>query len=77
MNLLDEELGQSVLLVGGSFTNISLGRGIDQVADSETLNSLVLGDASTTVVASEISNVTAVVLRSTVVSTLDRHLSRN
>ena len=76
MDLLTEELWKSVLLICRGFANISLRRGIDNVTNSESLNCFVLSDASPTVIASDILDMAATVLRSTVVSAFNGHLSR-
>ena len=73
MDLLDEQLGESILLVSRGLTDVSLRRSINHVADSETLDSLVLGNASTAVVASHVLNVAAAVLGSSVITALHRH----
>lgn len=77
VDLLNEELGEGVLLISRGLANISLGRSIDDVADSETLDSLILTNASAAVVASDVLNMAAAVLRSSVISALDRHSNRN
>lgn len=73
MDLLDEQLGEGVRLVSGGLTDVSLRRGINNVADSESLDSLVLADASTAVVASHVLDVAAAVLGSSVITALHRH----
>lgn len=77
MNLLPEKLGKGVLLISGGFADISLRGSIDDVTNSETLNSLVFPDTSTAVVASHGLDVTTAVLGSTVISAFDGHSIRN
>ena len=77
MDLLDEQLGEGVRLVCGGFADVSLRRRIDDVTDSESLDGLILTDASSAVSASHVLDVTATVLRSTVVSAFDGHSNRN
>lgn len=72
-DLLNEQLGESVLLVGGSFTDVSLGRSVHEVADSESLDSLVLSNASATVSTSDGLDMAATMLGSSVISSLHRH----
>lgn len=52
VNHLDVELGQSVLLVHGSLGQITDSSGLNNVADSESLDGLVLGDGTRAVGAS-------------------------
>ena len=73
VDLLDEELWKSVLVVCRGFTNISLRRSIDNVADSETLDSLILGDTATAVSTAYGLDMTATVLGSSVISALNGH----
>jgi hypothetical protein len=70
---LNEELWQSVLVVGWGFADISLRRGIYNVSDSESLHSLILSDTSTAVTTTDGLDVTATVLRSSVISALNGH----
>ena len=44
---LDEELREHVLLVEGRVADITLGRSVDDVADGEALDRLVLSSART------------------------------
>jgi len=61
------------LLVSEEESDISLGRGIDHITDCVSLDSLVLGDLSSTVSAIDGTGVSSVALASAVVSSLDRH----
>lgn len=72
-DLLDEELGKSVLVVSGGFTNVSLGRGIDEVSDSESLHGFILTNTSAAVAASDVLDMTATMLGSSVISSLHDH----
>ena len=76
-DLLDEELWESILIISGGLANISLRRSIDNISNSETLDSFVLANASTAVSASDILHVTTAMLGSTVVSTFYGHIDRN
>jgi len=73
VDLLDEELWKSVLVICRGFADISLRRSIDNVSDSETLNSLILGDATTTVATADGLDMTATVLGSSVISAFYGH----
>ena len=73
VDLLNEELWKSVLIVGRSFTNISLRRSINDVSDSESLDCLILGDTSTAVSTANGLDVSTSVLGSSVVSAFNGH----
>eukprot|EP00700_Malawimonas_jakobiformis_P000641 EC719112.1.p1 GENE.EC719112.1~~EC719112.1.p1 ORF type:complete len:72 (-),score=6.01 EC719112.1:7-222(-) len=59
---LHVHLRQSVLLVGGCITQISVSCSLDNVADNKALNSLVLGGHATAVAAADRLAVAATVL---------------
>lgn len=59
---LDVELGQSVFLVNGSLGQVTNGSSLNNVADSESLDGLVLRDGSGAVGASHKSDVASTVL---------------
>lgn len=62
-------------LKGRVLLEIVEGRGVNDVADSESLDGLVLGDAATAVEAADSSSVTTALLGTTSVSSLESHLS--
>ena len=72
---LDVELGDDVGLEGSVFLKVLLGGSIDDVADGEALNSLVLGAETSAVHADDGFNVPAVVFVAAVVSSLDWHVA--
>ena len=67
------ELGKGVLLVDGSLLHIPDSGGLNDVGHLDTLDSLVLGDASGTVGAPEEPNVTTTLLSSAGTSSLFGH----
>ena len=69
----DVDLGQGVALVNAGVLEVRPGRHVHNVANIQPLDSLVLGDAPTAVVAAYNANMTAVVLSSTVVTSLGGH----
>lgn len=71
---LDVQLGQSILLVDGGLRDISDGSRLNHVSDAESLDSLVLGDHSAAVGASNRGNVASALLVSSVGSSLLRHV---
>lgn len=64
---LDVELGQGVLGVDRSVRDVTDGSGLNDVADSESLDCLVLGHTSGAVRASDESDVASAVLVSSTV----------
>ena len=72
--LLDVQLGHGVVLEGGSFLDISEGRGINDVSDHESLDSLILRDGLRSGRASDTVDVASAVLVAAVVSSLDSHV---
>ena len=62
-----------VFWVGGSFLDITERGGIDDVADNESLDGLVLGDCLSGGNASHTLDVSTTVLVSSVVTSLDSH----
>jgi len=70
---LKVQFGELVFLVSGGFLDITKRRGIDDVADNESLDSLVLGDSLSSGNASDAFDVSASVLVSSVVTSLDSH----
>jgi hypothetical protein len=70
---LEVQFGELVFLVGGGFLDITEGGGIDDVADNESLDGLVLGDCLSGGNASHTLDVSATVLVSSVVTSLDSH----
>ena len=70
---LEVQFGELVFLVGRGFLDITEGRGIDDVADNESLDGLVLGDSLSGGNASHTLDVSATVLVSSVVTSLDSH----
>jgi hypothetical protein len=77
VDLLNEELWKSVLIVCRSFADISLRRSINDVSDSESLDSLVLGDTSATVATADGLDVSTTVLGSSVISAFNGHKKLN
>ena len=73
VDLLNEELWKSVLVICRGLADISLRRSIDNVSDSETLDSLVLSDTTTAVSTANGLDMTATVLGSSVISALNGH----
>jgi len=73
VDLLNEELWKSVLVIGRGFTDVSLRRSINNVSDGETLDSLILGDTATAVATAYGLDMTATVLGSSVISALNGH----
>jgi len=71
--LLEVQLGESVLLVNRSLSQISHGSGIDHVSDDVLLDGLVLGDTSGRVFTSNESDVSTAFLVSSVISALLSH----
>ena len=74
--LLDVDLGhvEVLLVVRVVLLDISLGRGIDHVSHLESLDGLVLTDASSAVKASDDIGVSLVLLTASSVSSLSRHV---
>ena len=70
---LEVQFGELVFLVGGGFLDITEGGGIDDVADNESLDGLILGDSLSGGNASNTLDVSASVLVSSVVTSLDSH----
>lgn len=70
---LKVQFRELVFLVSGGFLDITEGRGIDDVADNESLDGLVLGDSLSSGNASDTLDVSATVLVSSVVTSLDSH----
>lgn len=70
---LEVQFGELVFLVGGGFLDITERRGVDDVADDESLDGLVLGDGLSGGNASDSLGVSATVLVSSVVASLDGH----
>jgi len=68
------ELWELVLCVGGGFLDITQGTGIDNVAHNETLNRLVLGNGLASRDTADAVDVTAAVLVSSVIASLDSHV---
>ena len=56
------------------FLDIAEGRRVNNVADSESLDGLVLGDAATAVEAADVLGMTTPLLGTTSVSSLESHL---
>jgi len=71
---LDVEFRNDVGFKGSVFFKILLGGSIDNVADGEALDSLILGTESAAVDADNVLDVPSVVFVSTVISTLDGHV---
>ena len=65
----------SFTLKGRVLLEIVEGGGVNDVADGESLDRLVLGDAATAVEAADSSGVTTALLGTTSVSSLESHLS--
>ena len=70
---LQVKLGKLVLLVGRSFLDISQRRSIDDIADNEPLDGLVLGDSLSSGNATNTLDVSASLLVASVVASLDSH----
>jgi len=70
---LEVQFGELVFLVGGGFLDITERRGVDNVADDESLDGLVLRDSLSGGNASNSLDVSASVLVSSVVASLDSH----
>ena len=70
---LQVQFRELVFLVSGGFLDITEGRGIDDVADNESLDGLILGDSLSSGNASHTLDVSATVLVSSVVTSLDSH----
>jgi hypothetical protein len=73
---LDVELWDRILFIHGSLLQISLGSSINHVSNCESLDSLVLRAASSTVGASHRVNVSSVLTVLSSVTSLLRHLVR-
>jgi len=71
---LDVEFRNDVGFKGSVFFKILLGGSIDDVADGEALDSLILGTESAAVDADNVLDVPSVVFVSTVISTFDGHV---
>ena len=67
------ELWELVFLVGRGFLDITKRRGIDNVADNESLDGLVLGDGLSSGNTTNTLDVSASVLVAAVVASLDGH----
>ena len=67
------QLGQLVFLVGTGLLNVSQRRGIDNIADNEALDRLVLGDSLSSRDASDTLDVAAALLITTVIAAFDSH----
>lgn len=76
VSILDVELRKRIVFNGGVILKILLGRSINDVADDETLDGLILRDATGAVHATNVCDVTATVLGSTVVPALGGHLNK-
>merc|ERR1719437_323626 len=70
---LKVQLGELVFLVSGGFLDITERRGIDNVTDDESLDGLILRDGLSGGNASNTLDVSASVLVSSVVTSLDSH----
>jgi hypothetical protein len=67
------KLGKLVFLVRGRFLDVSERTSIDNVPDNETLNGLILGDSLACGHTAHTVDVSATVLVSSVVASLDSH----
>ena len=70
----DVELGDNVGLEGSVLLEVILGRGVNDVSDSEALDGFILGAESAAVDTDDGLHESSVVLVSTVVSALDGHV---
>ncbi len=70
---LKVQFRELVFLVSGGFLDITEGRGINDVADNESLDGLILRDGLSSGNASDTLDVSATVLVSSVVTSLDSH----
>jgi len=70
---LEVQFRELVFLVGGGFLDITEGGSINDVADNESLDSLILRDGLSSGNASDTLDVSATVLVSSVVTSLDSH----
>jgi hypothetical protein len=68
------QLGKLVILVGRRFLDISQRRGIYNVTDNETLDSLILGDGLSSGNTSDTLDVTASMLVTSVIASFDSHI---
>ena len=70
------KLGKNVFLVGRGFLDISQGTSIDNVADNETLDSLVLRDGLVGRHAAYTLDVSSAVLVASVIASFDSHVDQ-
>ena len=71
---LDVELGEGVVLVGGSLADVTEGGGIDNVTDDEPLDGLVLGDGLSGGNAPDTLDVSPSLLVTSVSPSFDSHI---